>query len=44
VVPRGRHRGGTLAETDMITTIGLIVLALVTFAAMIGFAAVCDRI
>jgi len=28
----------------MITTIGLIVLALVTFAAMIGFAAVCDRI
>jgi hypothetical protein len=44
VVRRGRDRVGTLAEADMITAIGLVLLALVTFAAMIGFAAMCDRV
>jgi hypothetical protein len=31
-------------KADMIAAIGLVVLALVTFAAMIGFAALCDRV
>jgi hypothetical protein len=28
----------------MITAVGMLVLAMVTFAALIGFAALCDRI
>jgi hypothetical protein len=39
-----RHRLHLLTQGTMMLTIGMVVLALVTFLAMIGFVTLCNRV
>jgi len=44
VVGGGRNNDGKTKGTHTMLTVGMVVLGLATFAAMIGFVTLCDRV